>query len=51
MLFGIPNVHSHFVHLNMVLEYPDDDSSESKHVTLKYNWCYTLCVDWNLKLN
>jgi hypothetical protein len=35
----------------MVLEYPDDDSFETKHVALKHNWYYMLCVEWNLKLN
>ena len=27
----------------MFLKYPDDDSSESKHVALKHNWYYMLC--------
>jgi len=35
--FWIPNVDSYFVHFNMVLKKPDDDSSESKHVALKHN--------------
>ena len=38
-------MHSYFVHFNMVLKWPDDYSSESKHVVLKYNLYYMLCVD------
>jgi len=44
-LFGIPNVQSSFVHLNMVSKYPDDDSSELKHVALKHNLYHMLCAD------